>query len=163
MKIYLKIILAILAAFVLHTLFGEISNKIFLVVNLFTVIVVYFAVLKGGIYGAVTGSVCGLIQDSFSLGIFGVAGLATTIIGYLAGVISKKIYVMSFFKIFLFIFTLTVFQLTVWRLIHSFIFSEPFLSGSTFILFQPFFNALLGALLFPIFRKFLRSSPMESQ
>lgn len=163
MRIYLKIFLIILVAFVLHTLFGKISKQIFFLVNLFTILVIYLAVLKGEIYGAVTGSVCGLIQDSFSLGIFGVAGIASTILGYFAGFISKRIFVLSFFKIFLFIFTLTVFQLAVWRLIHSFIFSEPFLSGSTVILFQPFFNALVGALFFPLFRKFLRISPMESQ
>jgi rod shape-determining protein MreD len=163
MKIYLKIILVILAAFVAHTLLGKISNKIFLVVNLFTIIVIYFAVLKGEIFGAVNGAVCGLIQDSFSLGVFGVAGIATTVMGYLGGILSKKIYVISFFKRFLFIFILTVFQLVVWRLIHSFVFSEPFLPGNNFILFQPFFNALVGSILFPIFRKFLRSYPMEDQ
>ncbi|MFW6124067.1 MAG: rod shape-determining protein MreD [Acidobacteriota bacterium] len=163
MRIYLKVILVIFAAFIAHTLLGNISNKIFLMVNLFTIIVIYFSVLKGEIFGAVTGTVCGLIQDSFSLGIFGVAGIATTIMGYLAGFISKKIYVMSFFKIFLFIFTLTLFQLAVWRLIHSFIFSEPFLSGNSFILYQPFFNALVGSLFFPIFKKILRSRSTVSQ
>jgi len=153
MKVYIKIILIILAAFIIHTLLGKISNKIPLLVNLFTIIVIYFGVIKDEIFGAVTGTACGLIQDSFSYGVFGVAGIASTFMGFLAGIISKKIYVMSFFKIFLFIFILSSFQLAVWRLIHSFVFSEPFLSGNNTILFQPFFNALVGAFLFPVFRK----------
>lgn len=163
MKIYIKIILVILVAFIVHTLLGKIDHRISLVINLFTITVIYFAVLKGEIFGTVTGAVCGLLQDSFSYGVYGVAGIATTIVGYIAGVISKKIYVISFFRNFLFIFFLTAFQLVIWRLIHSFIFSEPFLSGNSFIFFQPFFNALVGSSLFPVFRKLFKSSFMVGQ
>jgi len=163
MKEYIKVFLVIVVAFLIHTFLGKISNEIPVVVNLFTIIVIYIGVLKGEIFGAVTGAFCGLIQDSFSFGIFGVAGIATTIMGYLAGIISKKIYVISFFKNFIFIFILTAFQLTIWRIIHSFVFSEPLLSGSYYLLFQPFFNALVGSSLFPIFKRFFSNLPIDEK
>jgi len=163
MKDYIKAILTIIVIFVAHTFLGRISKEIPIAINLFTIIVIYFAILKGEVFGAFTGAVCGLIQDSFSFGVFGVAGLATTLTGYLAGTISRKIYVISFFKSFLFLFILTVFQLIVWRGMHSFVFSEPFLSGSKVILFQPFFNALAGSVFFTVFRKIFKFRSADSQ
>jgi len=163
MRDYVKAILTIIAVFAAHTILGKISKEIPIALNLFTIIVIYFAMLKGEIFGAFTGAVCGLIQDSFSFGVFGVAGLATTLTGYLAGVISRKIYVISFFRNFLFISILTIFQLVIWKCMHFFVSSEPFFSGSIVILFQPFFNALAGSLFFPVFRKFFRSISADDQ
>ncbi len=163
MRDYIKAVLIIIVLFVAHTVLGKISKEIPMALNLFTIIVIYFAILKGEIFGAVTGAICGLIQDSFSFGVFGVAGLATTLMGYLAGTISRKIYVISFFKNFLFISILTLFQLVIWRCMHSFVFTEPFFSGSIVILFQPFFNALAGSAFFPVFRKFFKSTSVDSQ
>ncbi len=156
MKDYLKTIGVIIGVFIVHNFLGRISTEIPFAVNLFTIVVIYFAVLKGEVFGALSGAVCGLIQDSFSLGVFGVAGIASTLTGYLAGLISRKIYIMPFFKSFLFIFILTAFQLIVWGLIHSFIFSETLFSESPVILFQPFFNALVGSSFFPVFRKLFK-------
>ncbi|MBD3413757.1 MAG: rod shape-determining protein MreD [Candidatus Aminicenantes bacterium] len=162
MKKYIYILLTILVVFIVYTFLGRISPEIPVALNLFTIMVVYLAVLDGEVMGAVFGAVCGLIQDSFSLGVFGVAGIATTLMGYLAGFISRKIYVISFFKIFLFIFTMSSFQLIVWKLIHSFVFSEPVFSESHVILSQPFFNALVGSALFPFFRKIFQSVSSDS-
>ncbi len=163
MKDYIKAVLIVIVIFVAQTFLGRIAKEIPIAINLFTVIVIYFAILKGEVFGAFTGAVCGLIQDSFSFGVFGVAGLATTLMGYLAGTISRKIYVISFFKSFLFIFILTVFQLIVWRCMHSFVFSEPIFSGSKVILFQPFFNALAGSVFFTVFRKTFKFRSVDSQ
>jgi rod shape-determining protein MreD len=163
MRDYIKVIIAIIAVFVVHTFFGKISKEIPIVLNLFTIIVIYFAILKGEVFGAFTGAICGLIQDSFSFGVFGVAGLATTLTGYLAGTISKKIYVISFFKNFLFILILSIFQLVIWRCMHSFVFSEPFFSESVVVLFQPFFNALVGSVFFPVFRKIFKYTSLDGQ
>jgi len=163
MKDYGRIVLIIAVAFIVHLFLGKISHKIFFAFNLFTILVIYSAILRGEIFGAVSGAICGLIQDSFSLGAFGVSGIATTLMGYLAGMISRRFLITSFFKNFLFIFLLTAFQLMVWKFIYTFVFGEPFFSGSNILFVQPFFNALVGSSLFRIFRKFFKSFSLEVQ
>ncbi len=90
MKDFVKVSLGIIIAFLLHTTLSKISPSLVLLFNVFSLVVIYFAVEKNEVFGACLGAFCGLIQDSFSLGVFGVAGLAKTIAGFTAGYIAKK-------------------------------------------------------------------------
>jgi rod shape-determining protein MreD len=120
-------------------------------------VVIYFAVEKNEIFGACVGAFCGLIQDSFSLGVFGVAGLAKTIAGFTAGYIAKKIDVHPPLRSFVFIFLLISFEFILWALLYSFIFSGSINTGRGLIFFQPLSTALVGSVLFFFLRKFKRS------
>ena len=104
MKDILKTAAATLAAFVLYSLLGRIDPSLLLVLNTFSLVVIFFSILKGELFGAVLGALCGLLQDSFSLGVFGVAGLSKTLLGFAAGYVSRKMNVVPFFRNFIFIF-----------------------------------------------------------
>ncbi|MBP1661740.1 MAG: hypothetical protein H6P95_2932 [Candidatus Aminicenantes bacterium] len=69
---------AALGAVLLYRLAGRAYPPLVLVFNAFSLVVILFAVWKGEVFGAVLGTVCGLLQDSFSLGVFGVAGLLSS-------------------------------------------------------------------------------------
>ncbi len=152
MRNFAEVILAVLAAFLLNFLFAKISISLFLSINLLSLIVIYFAVEKGEVYGACLGAFCGLIQDSFSLGIYGVAGIAKTILGFLAGYVSGKINVTPVRRNFVFIFLLLCLELAVWALLYSFIFSERVNTGGGIIFFQPLISAVIGALAYRFIR-----------
>jgi rod shape-determining protein MreD len=76
MKDLIRTGLSVLVAFLLYSLLAKISVSLLFLFNFFSLIVIYFALEKGEIYGACLGAICGLIQDSFSMSVFGVAGIA---------------------------------------------------------------------------------------
>jgi rod shape-determining protein MreD len=153
MKDFMWTILSFLAAFILTTLVSKISFSLFYLFNFFSLVVIYFALEKGEIYGAFLGAFCGLVQDSFSLGVFGVAGIAKTVLGYSAGYFSSKINVVPFRRNFVFIFVLISVEIIIWASLGSFIFSERVYTGNALIFFQPLSTAAFGSVLYQYLRK----------
>jgi len=153
MKEAVEVGLGIIIAFLLYTILGKISAAFLQTFNVFTLVVVYFAIARGEIFGASIGTFCGLIQDSFSLGVFGVAGISNTITGFLSGYIAGKINVTPFARNFVFIFFMTSVELVLWLFLYSFIFSEGFNTGKGLIFFQPLITAFLGSLIFLLLRR----------
>lgn len=159
MKDIIKVPFAILIAFLLYSTLSKVSLSFTQLFNFFSLVVIYFAVEKDEVFGACLGAFCGLVQDSFSLGVFGVAGLAKTITGFLAGYISKKVNVIPITRCFIFIFTLVSLEFILWALLYSFIFSERINTGKGLIFFQPLCTAFLGSFLFHLIRKFSKDKP----
>jgi rod shape-determining protein MreD len=157
MKDFIKVSLGIIIAFLLYTTLSKISLSLVLLFNVFSLVVIYFGVEKNEVFGACVGAFCGLIQDSFSLGVFGVAGLAKTITGFMAGYIAKKIDVHPPLRSFVFIFLLISFEFILWALLYSFVFSGSINTGRGLIFFQPLSTALAGSVLFFFLKKFKRS------
>ncbi|MGD8539653.1 MAG: rod shape-determining protein MreD [Candidatus Aminicenantes bacterium] len=145
--------IGLLIALVLFSLFSHISVYLIQAVNVFSLLVIYLSSTRDEVYGACLGTLCGLIQDSFSAGVFGVAGIAKTIMGFLAGFVSKRIDVSSPSRSFLFIFVLITIELIFWAFLYSFIYSKILNTGKGVIFLQPLITALLGSLLFPQIRR----------
>jgi rod shape-determining protein MreD len=150
MRDFIKIILSILIAILLYTTLGKIFPPLIYLFNFFSLVIIYFAIKKEEVFGACLGAACGLIQDSLSLGVFGVYGLAKTVTGYLAGYLSKKIDLLSAFRSFVFILVLVSIEFILWMLLYSFVFSEKISIGKCILLFQPLATALLGSFIFSI-------------
>jgi rod shape-determining protein MreD len=146
MKDFMWMFVSVLIAFVLYTLLAKISISLLLLLNIFSLIVIYYALEKGEIFGALFGAFCGLLQDSFSLGVFGIAGIAKTIMGFTAGYISGKINVTSVRRNFIFILLLLYMELLIWTVLYSFIFSERMNTRGGLIFFQPLITAIVGTL-----------------
>lgn len=159
MKDFIGMVLSVLVAFLLYSLLAKISVSLLFLFNFFSLIVIYFALEKGEIYGACLGAFCGLLQDSFSMSVFGVAGIAKTIMGYSAGYFSSKINVTPIRRNFVFVFLLLCVELIIWSVLYSFIFSERVSTGGGLIFFQPLITAVLGSLVYRFVRK-LKSSKM---
>ena len=153
MRDLLESFFGLILALVLFSFFSYISVYLIQAVNVFSLLVIYLSSTRDEIYGACLGAVCGLIQDSFSLGVFGVAGIAKTIMGFLAGFVSKRIDVSSFSRRFLFIFVLITIELIFWAFLYSFIYSKTLNTGKGVIFLQPLITALIGSMLFPKIRK----------
>ncbi len=153
MKNLIRITAAIIITIIIYTTLAKISIYAVQIINLFSLAVIYFALEKGEIFGACFGAFCGIIYDSFSLGAFGVAGIAKTITGFLAGYVSKKIDVTPFIRSFIFIFILISLELIVWVFLYSYIFLASFNTGKGIIFLQPLGTAFLGSLIFLLIRK----------
>lgn len=146
-KNVVEAILGIILAFIIYTLLSKISFKITLLFNIFLITVVYFALKRGEVEGALIGMLCGLIHDSFSIEVFGVAGISMTLTGYFAGYFSKKVNVFTPLRMFVFIFFIAVINLVIWAAMYSFVFSENIFKGDGYIFFQPLATAVLGLII----------------
>ncbi len=144
---------ATLAAFLLYSLAGRAHPSLVLVFNAFSLVVILFAVWKGEVFGAVLGTACGLLQDSFSLGVFGVAGLSKTLLGYAAGYVSRKIQIGPSFRSFVFVFICSAGELAVWTFLYTLVFSRKMASGNPLILFQPLATAAVGSAVLALVRR----------
>jgi len=153
MKDFFWMVLSVIVAFLLYSVLGKISLSLLHLFNFFSLVVIYFAIEKGEIYGACLGAFCGLIQDSFSISVFGVAGIAKTIMGFLAGYFSGKINVTPLKRSFFFILILNCVELLIWAGLYSFIFSVRVNTGGGLLFFQPLLTASLGATVFYQLRK----------
>jgi rod shape-determining protein MreD len=153
MKSFFEAGLGIVLAVALHALLGKISASLLFLFNPFSWVVLYFSLMKHDVFGAVTGTVCGLLQDSLSLSVFGVAGLTKTLLGFSTGFISRKINVAPVTRNFVFLLIVSAIELALWKLLALFLFRERFALGGGLALFQPLTTAFIVTLLFQIARK----------
>lgn len=150
MKDLLEAALGVFLAFIVYTLLSRVSFALVLGFNLFSLAVIDIAFEKGEMYGACFGAACGLIQDSFSVGVFGIAGIAKTIMGYAAGIISRKMNIQSLPRKCILVLLLVAAELVVWAVLYRMIFAEHVNTGRGLLFLQPLGTALLGAVLFPL-------------
>ena len=145
--------LVIFIAVVLYLFLQNVSFLFPFLLNVFSIVVIYFAVEKGEVFGAFTGMACGLIQDSFCLGVFGVAGIAKTLLGYFTGLISKKINIVPFPRNILFNIIMLIFELLVWIFIYTLIVGEKLYTANGLLFLQPFCTALAVCFTIVLVRK----------
>ncbi len=150
---FLKISIATIFALVFFSVLTKISFEFSLVLNVFNLLVLYFALEEGEIYGAVMGSVGGLIQDSFSIGVFGIAGISKTIMGFLAGYISRRINVVPLVRRTVFIFVMLLLEVLLWMFLYSFVLSEELYTAKGWLFLQPICTTVLAFIVFPLFKK----------
>jgi len=153
MRDLIEVFFGVLIAFVLFYFVSKVSFTLAQTINFFSLVVIYFAIQKGEILGAGIGAFCGLVQDSFSIGVIGIAGIAKTIMGFTAGYVSKKVNVMTFGKNFIFILLLMIIELILWVSISLFVYSRNWMAGQKLILFQPIVTAGFGSILLFIANK----------
>lgn len=153
MKDFIEIVAGILLAFVLYWVLRTISVSFVQLFNILGLVVIYFGLKKGEIFGAFLGAGLGLLQDSFTLRVFGVAGLSKTLVGFIAGYVPKRINVAPVFRNTLFIFVLLCLDLIFWALLSSFIYSEKIFIGNPIYSFQPLATTILGSLFFLFLRR----------
>ncbi len=154
-----EVLVAILAAIILHASLSRISPAAVVVFNAFSWVVVYYSLRKHEVFGAVLGTICGLFQDSLSLGIFGVSGLTKTLLGFGTGFISRKINVAPASRNFVFVLALATVELALWKFLVFFLFGEKGATAGGLALLQPLATAFAVTLLFQVRRRALRESP----
>ena len=148
-----EVLVGLILAVALHTIFGKISPSLLVVFNPFSWVVLYFGLTRQEAFGAVMGTVCGLLQDSMSLGVFGVSGLTKTLLGFGAGYISRKINVLPPSRTFVFVLIMAASELALWKLLVLFLFAEKWSSAGGLVFLQPLLTAAVVTALFQFKRK----------
>ena len=149
----LRAFLGTLVAVLIYSLSGNAGPRLLVVFNAFSVVVLYFSVRRGEVFGAFLGTLCGLAQDTFSLGVFGVAGLTKTLLGFWTGYISRRIDVAPFARNALFMLVMSVLEMTLWVVITAVVRLQSVRWHGGLILLQPLVTAVVGSLLFAVERR----------
>jgi rod shape-determining protein MreD len=148
-----EVIAGLILAVALTTVFGKISPSLLIVFNVFSWVVIYFGLIRREVFGAVMGTACGLLQDSLSLGVFGVSGLTKTLLGFGTGYISRKINVLPTSRTFFFVLIMGAAELALWKFLVFFLFGEKWSAGGGLIFLQPLSTAAIVTLVFQLKRK----------
>jgi len=149
----LRAFLGTLVAVVVYSLAGAGAPALLVVFNAFSVVVLFFSIRRGEVFGALLGTMCGLTQDAFSLSVFGVAGLTKTLLGFWTGYIARRIDVAAFGRNALFMLVMSVLELLLWVLITAAVRLQAVnLQGGLMVL-QPLVTAVVGSSLFALERR----------
>jgi rod shape-determining protein MreD len=148
----LRAFLATLIAVFVYSLAGAGAPALLVVFNAFSVVVLYFSVRRGEMFGALLGTMCGLAQDAFSLGVFGVGGLTKTLLGFWTGYISRRIDIVPVARNGLFLLIMAVLEMVLWVLLTAIVRLRAVnLEGGRLFL-QPVVTAVLAGSLFALER-----------
>jgi len=146
-------VLGTLVAVAVYSVAGAGAPALLVVFNAFSVVVLYFSIRRGEVFGAVLGTMCGLVQDAFSLGVFGVAGMTKTLLGFWTGFISRRIDVVPFSRNALFMLVMSVLEMILWLLLTALVRPRSNSLQGGLVFLQPVVTALLGSLLFALERR----------
>ena len=153
-----EVVVGVIFAFILYTALSSLSFSVILLFDVLSLAVIYFASNKGEIFGAWTGMACGLIQDSFAAGVFGISGISKTIMGFVAGVVSHRIDVNTAARRCLFVFFMLVLDLGSWMILYSLLMRTGLNTGGGLLFFRPFATAIMGCFLLPLIHKIRSAS-----
>ncbi|OGD26652.1 MAG: rod shape-determining protein MreD [Candidatus Aminicenantes bacterium RBG_13_63_10] len=144
------------AALVLHMILSRTAADFTPLLHVFLLAVLFGAMARGELFGAVMGSCCGLAADSLSLGVFGISGFSMTVVGYLAGATARRINVLPFFRNAVFLFVMTGLEFVLWSLWAGLTVGRLLDRMRGLILLRPMVTALAGAAVFAAFRYYRR-------
>jgi rod shape-determining protein MreD len=148
----LRAILGGLVAVFFYSLAGANAPGLLIVFNAFTVVVLYASVRRGEVFGALAGTVCGLAQDAFSLGVFGVGGLTKTLLGFWTGYVSRRIDVVPPARNALFFLIMSVLEMILWVPLSALVRWRPVNLEGGLLFVQPLVTAALATGLFALER-----------
>jgi rod shape-determining protein MreD len=152
LKDVLRAFVGTLIAVLVYSVAGAGAPALLVVFNAFSIVVLYFSIRRGEIFGALLGTMCGLVQDAFSLGLFGVAGLTKTLLGFWTGYISRRIDVAPLARNAAFMLVMSVLEMFLWVLIMAVVRLRSVNLHGGLLLLQPAVTAVLGSALFALER-----------
>jgi len=149
----LRAFMGTVAAVAVYSVAGASAPALLVVFNAFSVVVLYFSIRRGEVFGALLGTMCGLAQDAFSLGVFGVAGITKTLLGFWTGYVSRRIDIAPFTRNALFMLVMSVLEMILWVLITALVRLKSVNVEGGLLFLQPVVTAVLGSSLFVLERR----------
>jgi rod shape-determining protein MreD len=149
----LRAFLGTVIAVAVYSVAGASAPALLVVFNAFSIVVLYFSIQRGEVFGALLGTMCGLAQDAFSLGVFGVAGITKTLLGFWTGYISRRIDIAPFTRNALFMLVMSVLEMILWVLITALVRLKSVNLEGGLVLLQPVVTAVIGSSLFVLERR----------
>ena len=123
--------------------------------NLIIMIVIYYALLRGNVEGAVAGFIGGMVIDIFGGKIFGVYALIGMYVGISAGYFNKRFFKENYFVLMFFMFIFTFAHELLFYFTYYFLWGETHIVFALKNIIMPvsIYNAVLALPIFGIIFK----------
>ena len=144
------VLIAIALALALQTTLARFLVGGTAALDLVLVVVVYVALTTGPVAGMLAGSAAGIIQDALSSGVIGIGGLAKSVVGFVAGVVSQQFIVTAALPRFVMFLAATAGHAAVFMGLYVLLGLRTFPSPWAAILSQALGNAAVGMIAFTI-------------
>lgn len=138
---------AIAAALALQTTLAGVVIRGTAALDLVLIVVVYISLMAGPVAGVLVGSLAGLLQDSLTLGVLGIGGLAKTLVGFAAGVLGSQFIVAAPLPRFIVFVLATVLHAAVFMGLYSLLDLRQFPAPYSAVLSQAVANGVLGVVI----------------
>jgi rod shape-determining protein MreD len=138
---------AVAAALALQTTLAGLVIRGTAALDLVLIVVVYISLLFGPVAGVLVGSLAGLIQDSLSLGVLGIGGLAKTLVGFSAGFLGTQFIITAPLPRFVVFVLATLLHAAVFMGLSSLLELRQFPAPYTAVLSQAVGNGFLGVVI----------------
>ena len=144
---FLATLAAIAAALALQTTLAGLVIRGTAALDLVLIVVVYISLMSGPVAGVLVGSLAGLLQDSLTLGVLGIGGLAKTLVGFAAGVLGSQFIVAAPLPRFIVFVLATVLHAAVFMGLYSLLDLRQFPTPYTAVLSQAVGNGFVGVVI----------------
>jgi len=138
---------AIAVALALQTTLAGLVIRGTAALDLVLIVVVYISLTSGPVAGVLVGTLAGLIQDSLSLGVLGIGGLAKTLVGFVAGMLGSHFIVAAPLPRFIVFVLATILHAAVFMGLYSLLDLRQFPTPYSAVLSQAVGNGFVGVVL----------------
>jgi rod shape-determining protein MreD len=135
---------AIAAALALQTTLAGLVIRGTAALDLVLIVVVYISMTSGPVTGVLIGTLAGLIQDSLSLGVLGIGGLAKTLVGFATGLLGTQFIITAPLSRFLVFVLATILHSAVFMGLYSLLELRQFSTPYSAVLSQAIGNGFVG-------------------
>lgn len=159
---WLRYVVGLLIALTLHSLLNSFFPNALAFFNPYVILVVYYS-MGGNVFGAiVAGVIAGLVQDAFSLAIFGLHAFSLTVCAYVVAYINSRLALRGTLAFGACLGgAVIVNELVIYILVNILLRQriELFEQG---MLVKTIFTLLFGMLVYQLLTLFLREEPIEA-
>ncbi|HXT51382.1 MAG TPA: rod shape-determining protein MreD [Thermoanaerobaculia bacterium] len=145
---FVKFLLALLAAYLVHLVGVSISPLFPRVVDPFLLVVVWYSMRTGPVGAELIGTATGLLQDGLSGGLFGLHAFAETVVGYGVALAAQRVVVgQQAARVLIFAAAAALQQLVLMGLLRAMVGAHAPLPSVGSVIGKIITSALLGAAL----------------
>ena len=159
---WLRFVIGLIIALTLHSLLDSFSPNALAFFNPYIILVVYYS-MGGNVFGAiVAGVVAGLVQDAYSIAMFGLHAFGLTVCAYTVAYINSRLVLRGTLAFgACLIGAVIVNELVIYILVNILLKQkiEMFEQG---MVFKTVFTCLFGMLVYQLLTLFFREEPIEA-
>jgi len=144
----LRFLAGLAVALLVHLVGVRLWPQFTLAVDVFLVIVVFAGLDGDALAGLLAGVAAGAVQDTLTGGVYGLYGLADTIVGYLAARLAQRVVIQRATGVMLLFLAAAAAQQAILVALALVLFADPALPGLLWVLLKCGTAAVLGLGLF---------------
>lgn len=159
---WLRFVIGLLIALTLHSLLDSFYPNALAFFNPYAILVVYYA-MGGNLVGSIfAGIAAGLVQDAYSVSLFGLHAFSLTVIAYAVAYINSRLVLRGALVFGACLFgAVIVNELVIFVLVNVLLKQRIEMFEQSMIV-KAIFTALFGMLVYQLLTLFLREEPIEA-